>query len=98
MALVGVRVRTLIRCHNVWPGTAPSRLKAKSIREFAAVDAMPQKNWATTAINSSNSAPTLDSAAVQMATGAAGSDAVAAYTLALVGITKVMPGSGSNRR
>ena len=78
MELVGVRVRGLMRCHHRWPGTAPSRLKAKSIRELAATEAMPQKNWATTAINSSSSAPTRDSAAVQIATGASSCAAVAA--------------------
>ena len=70
MELVGVRVRGLMRCQSWWPGTAPSRLKAKVILEFAATEAIPQKNCATTAISSRSSAPTRPRAAVQMSTGA----------------------------
>src|SRR6266853_5440937 len=50
IAFVGVRVRGLILCHSVCPGTAPSREKAYSIRELAVSDALPQKNWATHAM------------------------------------------------
>ena len=60
----------LHRCHKRCPGTAPSRLKANSILEFAVTDAMPQKPWATTAMIKRSSAPTRDRAEVQIATGA----------------------------
>ena len=33
--------------HIWWPGTAPSRLKAKSMREQLVMQAMVQKNWPT---------------------------------------------------
>ena len=36
----------------MWPGTAPSREKANIIREADVVDAVRQKNWATTQIAS----------------------------------------------
>ncbi len=42
MPFVGVRVRGLIWCQYLWPGTAPSRLKAYSMRELAVTEAMPQ--------------------------------------------------------
>src|SRR5580658_9592118 len=87
---VGVLVRGLMRCHRRCPGTAPSRLKANSILEFAVTDAMPQKPCATTAMIKSSSAPTRESAAVQIATGAAVLAATAAYAAACVGITDVM--------
>src|ERR1700722_14705000 len=87
---VGVLVRGLIRCQYLCPGTAPSRLKAKSIREFAVTDAMPQKACATTAISSKSSAPKRERAVSQMATGAAVLAAVAAYVAGLVGMTEVM--------
>ena len=68
---VGVRVRGLMRCQYLCPGTAPSRLKAKSMRELAATEAMPQKAWATTAMSNRSSAPSRESADCQMTTGAA---------------------------
>ena len=36
----------LTLCQKLLPGTAPSREKAKIMREFAVIDAMPQKYWA----------------------------------------------------
>ena len=42
MPFVGVLVRGLMRCQSRWPGTAPSRLKAYSMRELAVTDAIPQ--------------------------------------------------------
>src|SRR2546421_2957242 len=55
MELVGVPVRGLTFRQIREPGSAPSRLNAKDIRELAVTDAMPQKNWATTQISSRNS-------------------------------------------
>src|SRR5258706_7463342 len=40
----------------LWPGMAPSRENANIIREADVTDAVPQKNCATTAITSRNSA------------------------------------------
>jgi len=39
-----------------WPGTAPSREKANIIREAEVIDAVTQKNWATTQTKSRTSA------------------------------------------
>src|SRR5262245_1097479 len=50
--LVGVPVRVLTFFQRADPGSAPSRLKAYAIRELAVTEAMPQKNWATTQMNS----------------------------------------------
>src|SRR3954465_15274119 len=50
--LVGVPVRGLTFFHSREPGSAPSRANAYDIRELAVTDAMPQKNWATTQMNS----------------------------------------------
>src|SRR4051794_29951378 len=52
--LVGVPVRGLTCFHSAEPGSAPSRLNAYAIRELPVTDAMPQKNWATTQMNSRN--------------------------------------------
>src|SRR6266567_7912162 len=52
--LVGVPVRGLTFRHSREPGSAPSRLNAYAIRELAVTDAMPQKNCATTQMNSRN--------------------------------------------
>src|SRR5690349_19128416 len=52
MELVGVPVRGLTVFQSRDPGSAPSRLKAYAIRELAVTDAMPQKNCATTQMNS----------------------------------------------
>src|ERR1700722_14405249 len=90
MEFVGVLVRGLMRCQYLCPGTAPSRLNAKSILELAVTEAMPQNAWAMTVMMRSSSAPTRDSAVSQMATGAAVFAAVAAYVAGLVGITDVM--------
>ena len=46
----------LTRRHQRWPGMAPSRENANIIREADVTDAVPQKNCATTAITSRNSA------------------------------------------
>src|ERR1700684_4051564 len=90
MEFVGVRVRGLMRCQYLCPGTAPSRLKAKSMREFAVTEAMPQNAWATTAMSRRSSAPRRERAFSQIATGAAVLAAVAAYVAELVGMTEVM--------
>ncbi len=42
--------------HSRWPGTAPSRENAKSIRDAEVSDAVTQKNCATTPMKSSISA------------------------------------------
>src|SRR5256885_12694221 len=55
MELVGVPVRGLTRRQMREPGSAPSRLNAYDIREFAVTDAIPQKNWATTQMSNRNS-------------------------------------------
>src|SRR3989440_2957891 len=54
MELVGVPVRGLTRRQMREPGSAPSRLNAYAMRELAVTDAMPQKNCATTQMNSRN--------------------------------------------
>src|SRR3954451_21680486 len=54
-ALTGTRLRATLR-HAVEPGTARSREKANIIRDADVTDAVPQKNCATTAITSRNSA------------------------------------------
>src|SRR5271166_2659032 len=90
MEFVGVLVRGLIRCHSLWPGTAPSRLKAYSIREFAVTEAIPQKACATTAISNRSSAPTRERAFVQIVTGAESWAETAEYVAAFVGMTDVM--------
>src|SRR5438034_8749358 len=43
------------RRQKPWPGTAPSRENANIIREADVVDAVRQKNWATTHMNRSAS-------------------------------------------
>src|SRR5262245_9821161 len=53
--LVGVPVLELTLLHHREPGSAPSRLNANAMREFAVTDAMPQKNCASTQMNSKNS-------------------------------------------
>jgi len=52
-AFTGTRLWATLR-HTRDPGTAPSRENAKSMREAAVTDAVPQKNWATTATSSSS--------------------------------------------
>src|SRR5689334_19314573 len=54
------------RRHVAWNGVAPSRENANSIREAEVTEAMPQNSWATTAMNSMNSAHLLDVAVCQM--------------------------------
>src|ERR1700691_2978395 len=90
MEFVGVLVRGLMRCQYLCPGTAPSRLKAKSMRELAVTDAMPQKACATTAMSNRSSAPRRESADSQMRTGAAPLAATAVYVALSVGMTEVM--------
>ena len=63
-ALTGTRLAATAR-HSRQPGTARSREKANSMREAAVRDAVPQKNWATTAMNSNSSAHTWPSAVDQ---------------------------------
>src|SRR6202171_4069425 len=48
MALAGVRYFLLTTCSHFEPGSAPSRLKANSIREFEVIELRPQKAWAIT--------------------------------------------------
>src|SRR5215813_15651805 len=55
MEFVGVPVLGLTLLHHREPGSAPSRLNAYAMREFAVTDAMPQKNCARTQMNNRNS-------------------------------------------
>ena len=64
-AFTGTRLRATLR-HSLEPGTARSREKANIIRDAEVTDAVPQKNCATTAISSRNSAQALPSDVVQM--------------------------------
>ena len=57
IAFVGVRLFGLTRCQMRCPGTAPSREKAKSIREFAVRQAFPAKNCAMQAMPTNTFAP-----------------------------------------
>src|SRR3954452_21873525 len=54
-ARYGTRLLATVR-HRKWPGTALSRENANIIRDADVTDAVPQKNCATTAITSRNSA------------------------------------------
>src|SRR5579864_9143006 len=54
-AYTGTRFR-LTRRHQWWPGIAPSRENANIIRDAEVTEAVPQKNCATTAMRSRNSA------------------------------------------
>ena len=67
---VGVRVRGLMRCHSLWPGTAPSRENAYSIRELAVSEALPQKNWATQAMPTRILVPSSPMASTRIGIGA----------------------------
>src|SRR5947209_8236319 len=69
MELVGVPVRGLTWRHSGEPGSAPSRLNANAIREFAVTDAMPQKNCATTQMNSRNLPSPLPAASMKICAG-----------------------------
>src|SRR6185312_10848162 len=62
----GTRSRADTLRHQRWPGIAPSRLNANIIREAEVTEARPQKNWATQAMNSRNSAHLLLMAFCQM--------------------------------
>lgn len=53
----GVPVRACTRRHRPDPGSAPSRLHANTIRDAAAVSALPQNSWATITTSSSAFAP-----------------------------------------
>ena len=64
-ALTGTRLRATLR-HSREPGTARSRENANIIRDADVTDAVPQKNCATTAMSSRNSAHALPSEVVQM--------------------------------
>src|ERR1700737_109208 len=48
MARAGVRYFLLTTCSHLEPGRAPSRLKAKSMREFDVIELSPQKACAIT--------------------------------------------------
>src|SRR5436305_11165071 len=65
-AYTGTRVRVETRRQNRPPGTAPSRENANIIRDAAVTDAAPQKNCATHAMTSRNSAHFLLIAFCQM--------------------------------
>src|SRR4051812_1111484 len=54
-AYTGTRL-LLTRRQRLCPGIAPSREKANIIRDADVTEAVPQKNWATHAITSRNSA------------------------------------------
>src|SRR5919112_692515 len=62
----GTRFRPTCR-QSRWPGTAPSRENAKSIRDADVSEAVTQKNWATTQMKRSASAQfwPIDSAQLQ---------------------------------
>ena len=64
-ALTGTRLRATLR-QSLEPGTARSRENANIIRDADVTDAVPQKNCATTAMSSRNSAQALPSEVVQM--------------------------------
>src|ERR1700730_10344512 len=64
-AHVGVRFE-LRRRHSLWPGMAPSREKAKDIREALVRHATPQKSGAMTAIKITALAAAELSAVVKM--------------------------------
>ena len=64
-ALTGTRRRETLR-HSRDQGTAPSRENANIIRDAEVTEAVPQNSWATTAMNSRNSAHVSPSDSVQM--------------------------------
>ena len=64
-AFTGTRLAETRR-QIVEPGTAPSRENANIIRDAAVTEAVPQKNWATTAMSSKNSAQPSPREVVQM--------------------------------
>src|SRR3954462_9883029 len=66
---VGVPVRGFTLAHSREPGSAPSRLNAYDIREFAVTDAMPQKNWATAQMSSRNSPVCRPAASMKICAG-----------------------------
>src|SRR3954452_5418894 len=65
-ALTGTRSRFETWRQRLWPGTARSRENANIIRDADVTDASPQKNWATQAITSRNSAHLSPIAVCQM--------------------------------
>src|SRR5215467_5382467 len=69
MELVGVPVRGFTLLHHREPGSAPSRLNAKAMRELAVTDAMPQKNCASTQMNSRNSPMCRPAASMKICAG-----------------------------
>src|SRR5947199_8985363 len=69
MELVGVPVRGLTLRQIREPGSAPSRLNAYDIRELAVTEAIPQKNCATTQMNSRNSPVRRPAASMKICAG-----------------------------
>src|SRR2546421_4216197 len=69
MELVGVPVRGLTRRQMREPGSAPSRLNAYDMRELAVTEAIPQKNCATTQMNSRNSPSRRPEASMKICAG-----------------------------
>src|SRR5262249_54933409 len=70
IALVGVLVRLLTRCHTFEAGRGPSRGNAEIIREVAVTEDMPQNSWAPMTTSSSSSAPDRPIASSQICPGA----------------------------
>src|SRR3954462_2927325 len=66
---VGVPVRGLTLAHSREPGSAPSRLNAYAMREFAVTDAMPQKNCATAQISRKRSPVCRPAASIKICAG-----------------------------
>src|SRR3954452_3031151 len=69
MEFVGVPVRGLTLAHSREPGSAPSRLNAYDMREFAVTDAMPQKNCATAQISRRSSPVCRPAASMKICAG-----------------------------
>ena len=70
IALVGVRLRLLMRCQNAENGSAPSREKAKSMREQLVRHATEQKNCPTVEISSTTQTQDGERAWLKMVTTA----------------------------
>lgn len=68
-AATGVPVRGEVRRHQPLPGRAPSRENANTMREAAAVSALPQNNWATITTSSRAFAPPVPRASRKICAG-----------------------------
>lgn len=62
-------MRALTLRHSAEPGSALSRLNAKTIRLAAATSALPQNNWAAMTIRSIAVAPAVPSASMRIWAG-----------------------------